>query len=305
MIRMMQAAACAAVVVAWGSQAFAGGPIQGNTGKYMSPFTSDGTTAGWITKSMQVKAAGQIGSMAGQYAGQKAMEQVPLIGGFLGKKAGEKLGREVALKSIGGEEFLRSTSDLSFETPQDLADYVKANFSDRQDLPKILQATYSIYPDVEAAWPNARRPVNFGKPLTAQAPAAAAFDLYKITGKAGHTITVAVEADTMQPRASLSTGLNAKELGGMAAPKGAKQVSFNVTIPSDGEYLLAVSPVSGVFKSNTGGAYVLKVSDPVLEQEEADRLAAQKAAAARAAQIAAAAEAPAARPHKAAARKKK
>ena len=38
--------------------------------------------------------------MAGNYAGQKAMEQVPFVGGFLGKKAGEALGRQAALSAI-------------------------------------------------------------------------------------------------------------------------------------------------------------------------------------------------------------
>ena len=107
----------ALMLTAWGAPQIAAPtaltaptPIEGSAGKYASPFTSDGVTAGWVTKSMQVKAAGQIGSMAGNYAGQKAMEQVPFVGGFLGKKAGAAVGRGVALKAIGGEEFLRSST---------------------------------------------------------------------------------------------------------------------------------------------------------------------------------------------------
>ncbi|MDB5452968.1 MAG: hypothetical protein JWO33_1546 [Caulobacteraceae bacterium] len=127
-------------------------PIEGATGKYMCPFTSDGVTAGWVTKSMQVKAAGQIGSMAGNYAGQKAMEQVPFVGGFLGKKAGAAMGRQIALSSIGGEEFLRSSSDLSFNSLEEMSVYVYANYSANPDYQKILTATYAIYPDMEGVY---------------------------------------------------------------------------------------------------------------------------------------------------------
>ena len=130
-------------------QVAAPAPIEGAAGKYMSPFTSDGVTAAWVTKSMQVKAAGQVGSMAGQYAGQKAMEQVPFVGGFLGKKAGQAAGRSVALNAIGGEAFLKSSSDLSFNSLQDLSLYIYAKHSSHPEYEKILQATYAIYPEMQ------------------------------------------------------------------------------------------------------------------------------------------------------------
>lgn len=122
-------------------------PIEGNAGKYMSPFTSDGVTAAWVTKSMQVKASGQLGAMAGQYAGQKAMENVPFVGGMLGKRAGQAMGRSIALKAIGGEEFLRSSSDLSFNTTEDMATYMYVNYSTHAEYKQILEATYAIYPE--------------------------------------------------------------------------------------------------------------------------------------------------------------
>jgi hypothetical protein len=276
---MWGAAGCVAAMLFAGST-LAGEPIQGNAGKFMSPFTTDGTTAGWITKSMQVKAAGQIGSLAGQYAGQKAMEQVPFVGGMLGKKAGEKLGREMALKAIGGEEFLRSSSDLSFETPQDMADYIKANHAEREDLSKILQATYAIYPELQTVYPTARRPAPYGKALSAAAPGPGGFDFYKFEGKAGRVITVDVQGENMRPMVSLNSSDNKKGLGGGSAPKGASQVSFNTTLPADGEYVVMVSQ-AGLFKGAAAGRYVLKVTDPEWEREEAARIAAEKAAAAK------------------------
>lgn len=156
-------AACSLMLCAWGlpsaapklpeaAAIAAPAPIEGVTGKYVCPFTSDGVTAGWVTKSMQVKAAGQIGSMAGNYAGQKAMEQVPFVGGFLGKKAGQAMGRQVALSSIGGEAFLRGSSDLSFNSLEEMSVYIYANYSANPDYPKILAATYAIYPEMEAVY---------------------------------------------------------------------------------------------------------------------------------------------------------
>jgi hypothetical protein len=139
--------------------------IEGTTGKYMSPFTSDGVTAGWVTKAMGVKASGAVGSMvgsaAGNYAANKATNQmasmVPIPGmSFLaqraGKAAGEAAGRGMALQSIGGEEFLKSSTDLSFNSLQDMAIYMYVNHSTHPDYAKIVDATASIYPEFKTAY---------------------------------------------------------------------------------------------------------------------------------------------------------
>jgi hypothetical protein len=127
-------------------------PLDGSGGKYMCPYTSDRVTAAWVTKSMQVKASGQIGSMAGNYAGQKLMGQVPLMGGFMGKSVGSAVGRAAALNAIGGEEFLKTSSDLSFNSLEEMSVYIYANYSANPDYPKILAATYAIYPEMEAVY---------------------------------------------------------------------------------------------------------------------------------------------------------
>lgn len=124
-------------------------PIENNSGKYMSPFTSDGVTAEWVTKAMKVGAGGAIGSAAGQYAGQQALSQVPFVGGLLGKKVGNSAGRAIALKSIGGEAFLKSSSDLSFNNGDDMLVFMYSKYSTHAEYSKILDATYSIYPDLK------------------------------------------------------------------------------------------------------------------------------------------------------------
>lgn len=255
------AAACAAVL-AMSSATWAGEPIQGNTGKYMSPFTTDGTTSGWITKSMQVKATGQVGALAGQYAAQKALENIPFAGMF-GKQIGEQAGRAVALQSIGGEAFLKETSDLSFATAQDLADYVKANHADHPEIGKIMAATYAIYPDVQQAWLMARRPLPVGKPLKAAGPAPASFDYYKISGaKAGQTLAVTLECDTMEPTVSMTDEKGRKSLGYVQAGKGQKTVTFDAKVPADGDYLLMVTPTARFLGGSPGGGvYTVTVAE--------------------------------------------
>jgi len=130
--------------------------IEGTTGAYMSPFTTDGVTAGWITKSLQVSAGGQVGSVAGQLAGQELLKSLPFgLGGMLGESAGKSMARKIALDAIGGEAFLKSSSDLSFNSLQDLAVYMYVNHSEHPEYAKILRSTIAIYPDLEAAYPTA------------------------------------------------------------------------------------------------------------------------------------------------------
>ena len=73
-------------------------PIEGNTGKYMCPFTSDDTICEWVSSGIGAKAGANVGSVVGAYAGQKALEQIPFVGGFIGQKVGRKIGREIAIK---------------------------------------------------------------------------------------------------------------------------------------------------------------------------------------------------------------
>ena len=132
-------------------QASAPKPIEGNTGKFMSPFTSDGVTAGWVTKSMQVQASGQLGAAAGQIVGDQLLGNIPFAGMFAGK-ATKALARKVALDSIGGEEFLKSSSDLSFDTLDEMASYMYAFHSSHAEYGKIVKATTAIYPDFGQAY---------------------------------------------------------------------------------------------------------------------------------------------------------
>lgn len=126
-------------------------PIEGNGGAFMSPFTSDDVTAAWVTKSMGVQAAGDIGAAAGQIAANQLLSNIPFAGMFAGK-ATKSLARSAALNSIGGEAFLKSSSDRSFNALTDMAANMYAYHSDHPEYPRIVKAVTAIYPDFAAVY---------------------------------------------------------------------------------------------------------------------------------------------------------
>lgn len=135
-------------------------PLEGNGGAFMSPFTSDGVTAEWVTKAMKVQASGDIGGAVGQVAADQLLSNIPFAGLFAGK-ATKALARSAAMKSIGGQEFLKSSSDLSFNSLEDMAKYMYAFHSSHPEYARIVKATAAIYPDfanIYAVYPQTPMP---------------------------------------------------------------------------------------------------------------------------------------------------
>jgi len=123
-------------------------PIEGTEGEYMSPFTFYGTVAPWVEKGTTAMIGARLGSAAGQRTGSAALSAVPIVGGWLGNKAGEKIGREVALKLIGGEEYIESTSDMSFDEIENMIIFLYSSYSDHEEYEEIMSLTASIYPEM-------------------------------------------------------------------------------------------------------------------------------------------------------------
>jgi hypothetical protein len=130
-------------------------PILNNSGTYMSPYTQDGVLAPWVDKAIKVKMASQGGAMVGSYVAQQALSQIPFVGGFLGDKAGGAAGRAIALQAIGGDEYLKSTSDISFNNMDDLAVYMFAKNSTHPAYSDALSSTMEIYPDLKEGYARA------------------------------------------------------------------------------------------------------------------------------------------------------
>ncbi|MEO3879438.1 hypothetical protein [Rheinheimera fenheensis] len=151
-VSLMLTACASAPYVAQPSELTAPPAIMDNSGEYMSPFTSDGVVAEWVDKAVNAKAGASIGGMAGAYAGQKLAENIPFIGGFIGEAVGNTLGREVALNMSGGEEFIRSTSDISFHNLNDMAVWLYVNYSANPHYQDALDSTFAIYPDLQQVY---------------------------------------------------------------------------------------------------------------------------------------------------------
>jgi len=143
---------CGAPRMAKPSQLVAPAPIEGSTGKFMNPYTQDGVLAKWVDKAVNAQMGATAGRMVGAYAGRKAMEQIPFIGGMLGAKAGDAIGRKIAIESSGGMEYIKETSDTSFNTVQDLSVYLYVKHSSHKHFQAALKATQEIYPELKQGY---------------------------------------------------------------------------------------------------------------------------------------------------------
>jgi hypothetical protein len=116
-------------------------PREDSQGQYLSPYTSDDVVAAWVQKGMNAK----VGKAAGSLATQKALEKIPFASLFA-SRAGEAVGRAAALKLVGGLEYMKTTTDLSFDSLDDLVVYTYARHSTHVDYPKVINLVGEIYP---------------------------------------------------------------------------------------------------------------------------------------------------------------
>ena len=136
--------------------------IPNNSGAYLSPYTTDAVTAEWVDKAINAKmgsAAGSaVGAAAGAYAGRKALESIPggsllgsFFGGMAGSKAGKDVGRDAAIEASGGWDYIRATSDQSFQSVQHMARWLVTEHGDSANFQEVISATTQIYPDLQPA----------------------------------------------------------------------------------------------------------------------------------------------------------
>lgn len=138
--------------------------IRNNSGRFMSPYTSDGVVAEWVNKAinnqMGSAAGSAVGGIAGAAVANKALENIPgggLIGGFFGSKAGKAVGNKVADDVSGGDTYRRQTSDLSFHRLGDMAAWLTREHGDKANFGEVVSAADQIYPGLAAAVNKARQ----------------------------------------------------------------------------------------------------------------------------------------------------
>lgn len=124
-------------------------PIEDNSGKYMSPITSDNLPAEWVDNSINAKIGAGVGAAAGAVVGAKLLENIPLVGGFLGSKVGDYAGRKIAISAAGGEEFIKESSDLSFNNLENMSVYLYASYGENPNYAQVVDAASEIYPELK------------------------------------------------------------------------------------------------------------------------------------------------------------
>ncbi len=131
-------------------------PLTSNKGKYFVPYNAEGQITEWATKTLNTQVGAAIGAKAGEEAGKHVAARVPFGGLASGlmKKKGKEIG---AVTAIGGTEYIRKTSALSFNNLDDLAVYMHVKHGSSGDYAQALAAAMAIYPALEGSYDNAIR----------------------------------------------------------------------------------------------------------------------------------------------------
>ncbi len=123
-------------------------PREDADGKYVFPFTSYGVITEWADKSLNAQAGAQAGAMAGDKAAEALASKVP-FGGLAAGLVKGKSKELAAVTAVGGWEFIRESSDLSFDSQDDYSLYLHSQFDGTADYEKALAAAMAIYPELE------------------------------------------------------------------------------------------------------------------------------------------------------------
>ncbi|MEY4487586.1 MAG: hypothetical protein RIQ79_94 [Verrucomicrobiota bacterium] len=126
-------------------------PIVGSGGSYLLPVNADGTLTPWAEKALNAQVGNIAGEQAGAAASRGLASAIPgggLAGGFF-KKKGKEMG---AAAAMGGKEFIRNNSTLSFNTTDEYAVYLHAKLSGTPEYQKALTAAIALYPDLETGY---------------------------------------------------------------------------------------------------------------------------------------------------------
>ena len=146
-------------------------PIKGNSGKYLLPYKSDGQMTEWAGKIVNVAASKVVGEKVGEKATEALASKIPfggLAGGLIKKKS-----KEVTAQAfLGGPEFIKKNSDLSFANLNDYALYLHVQHSKSASYQQALAAAMALYPELETTMEGAVKDAY--RKQAAQAPKKAA-----------------------------------------------------------------------------------------------------------------------------------
>lgn len=128
-------------------------PIYDNSGKFLLPFDEAGYSTPWAERSLNAAAGAQIAEIASDKAVGALAAKVPfggLVGGFAKRKSKE-IG---AVTAIGGWDFIRENSSLSFNSLRDYSVYMHSEFNGLPGYEEALASAMAIYPALERSHDN-------------------------------------------------------------------------------------------------------------------------------------------------------
>ena len=142
-------------------------PIQGSSGQFLNPYLADGTLAPWANKGVH---SSRVAAGVAGFAASEAIGMVDPTG--LAASGSETLIKQQgAIAAAGGSQYMKSTSDTSFDRRQDFTVYLYVNHSTTAHYKELLDLIVEIYPDVGSNYDgdirNAKK-----KPTTAPAKGA-------------------------------------------------------------------------------------------------------------------------------------
>jgi hypothetical protein len=117
-------------------------------GKFIFPYSDTGLINEWAEKSLNAQAGAEVGGMAGEKAAGALASKVP-FGGLAGGLIKGKSKELAAVTAIGGWDYIKETSSISFDSLEDYSLYMHVNFNGGPDYEKALAAAMAIYPELE------------------------------------------------------------------------------------------------------------------------------------------------------------
>lgn len=131
------------------SEILAQEPIEGTEGKYVLPYTSDGVLTEWVELAIDAGIGEDLGGLVGSLVGRQLVSGIPFIGATIGNNVGENVGRTMAIDAIGGIDVLKQSSDLSFDSLEEMSRYLYKNHSDHAYYLPAIKATMVFYPELK------------------------------------------------------------------------------------------------------------------------------------------------------------
>ncbi len=123
-------------------------PIHANTGRYLLPYKENGEPTEWAVKMVSAQVGKLVGEKAGDAATRAVASKVP-FGGLASGLIKKKTKEVAAVTALGGPEFLKKTSDLSFNDLNAYAVYLHVKHSADSNYQQVLATAIAVYPDLE------------------------------------------------------------------------------------------------------------------------------------------------------------